>query len=396
MNEILRNQTDATGLGSAQAHESQVEAQLPLPAQVAIKGFSRFMRRRKNSIGRVNTIESEPDLIDITNLGTDAVAEIAEPEQAELIPTGANFDYLTDLLSPDSMQTYRSSLTTLIASSAELSGYEKISDAQLANSIAFNEAYRKQDADEQHSLNVVRNLLSVQTEAVSSDTQQQYSEIAMKIHQIDKYDSVSIEADAAEARQLINYLSAAIPVQPELTLPAPFANYAENTKESWQAIDETAVQEYLDDRIFVPYSNSPDNGAYDQKFVPSIDLEEGSVILNANKEKAFEVPLNLIVRAAGFDSWHGRNRHGKSWESAYGDGEMNSLDVIKHYAGLPTELPPVSEIRVMIQPDGRILCDNGEGDSHRIAAAILRGDKTIKTTSLSFQRTKQNRLSNFT
>ncbi len=46
---------------------------------------------------------------------------------------------------------------------------------------------------------------------------------------------------------------------------------------------------------------------------------------------------------------------------------MSSLNVIKHYASLATEVPPVTVMRVLIQPDGKILCDNGEGDSHRIA-----------------------------
>ena len=59
------------------------------------------------------------------------------------------------------------------------------------------------------------------------------------------------------------------------------------------------------------------------------------------------------------------------------------MAVMMQYASLNTPLPPVGEIRVFVQPNGVVFADNGSGDSHRIAAAYLRGDKSVKAESVA-------------
>ena len=73
-------------------------------------------------------------------------------------------------------------------------------------------------------------------------------------------------------------------------------------------------------------------------------------------------------------------------------GRMSSLNVNKLYAGTPSELPSVREMRMYIQPDKKVFFDNKSGDSHRIAAAILRGNKYIETNNLTVYQVDKNYL----
>jgi hypothetical protein len=150
---------------------------------------------------------------------------------------------------------------------------------------------------------------------------------------------------------------------------APFADYAQNTQESWNMIPPEEVDEYLKQKLFFNTSHIP----YDSK------KEIGEV----SSDEPIKIPLDLIVYAEGFSDWRGRKSGEKSWNIKSGekklDGAMASLNVIKLYAGTPSEIPEVGFMQMYIQPNKKVFFDNGAGDSHRIAAAILRGDKYIET-----------------
>ncbi len=150
---------------------------------------------------------------------------------------------------------------------------------------------------------------------------------------------------------------------------APFADYAQNTQESWNMIPPEVVDVYLKDKLFFNTSHIP----YDSK------TEVGEI----SSDEPIKIPLDLVVYAEGFSDWRGRKSGEKSWNIKSGeknlDGEMASLNVIKLYAGSPSEIPEVRYMQMYIQPNKKVFFDNGSGDSHRIAAAILRGDKYIET-----------------
>lgn len=107
------------------------------------------------------------------------------------------------------------------------------------------------------------------------------------------------------------------------------------------------------------------------------------ITVEGSRDNPIEVPTGLMVGAQCFDSWKGYDggRGGKGISGKYAehyDRQASSYDVIKHYASLPTELPAISTAYLFIQPNGIIFGDNGSGDSHRLSAAILRGDETIR------------------
>ena len=358
-----------------QVSEAQTQVASQAAAQTSFVGLSRFLQRRQSSADMLAPTEAPHALdIEVENLDI-SLTEPEEPETDKSIETHESFNYLNDLLSTDSLQSRKDSLAKMIESNPALSAYKQIEDARSAITKASKKAYHDQDRDLERQLNEEKDRLYIQAQATDLEVRQQYQAIANEMYELDKLKIISLSAGTPVAQKLIAYMQTAPAVQPEPTQPAPFANYAVNTPESWQAVDATAVRSYLEAR----------------KFVSHVDSELGRVCITPAKAgELFEVPLSLVVGAADFDSWSGSARTDKSWNSTYGNGEMTSLDVVKHYAALPTELPPVSEMRIIIQPDGKILCDNGEGDSHRIAAAILRGDKTLKVTNLAFKITQQN------
>lgn len=155
---------------------------------------------------------------------------------------------------------------------------------------------------------------------------------------------------------------------------APFAHYKENSgvedaNPAWKNVNINDVKEYLDGKPFI-------NTQY-------LNVSEDKVRLRIKSKDGIDIPLSAIVSVAGFESWRGR-REGieKSWKSEFGWGTMGSLAVMMSYASLNTPLPSVAEIRVYVQPNGVVFADNGSGDSHRIGAAYLRGDKSIKAQSV--------------
>lgn len=104
----------------------------------------------------------------------------------------------------------------------------------------------------------------------------------------------------------------------------------------------------------------------------------------------YQIPVDRIVGAGGFvngdmrypDSWAGRDSgYGdKSAEDGESQSTERSLNVIIRYAqkGIydPSKSGPVNEVDVMYGSDGEVYYYAGI-DNHRIAAAKLRGDKTI-------------------
>lgn len=150
---------------------------------------------------------------------------------------------------------------------------------------------------------------------------------------------------------------------------APFADFTQNTQDTWEYVSPEIVDTYLKNRLFFNTSHIP----YDSK------KEVGEV----SSDEPIQIPLDLVVYAEGFADWRGRKSGEKSWNIKSGeknlDGAMSSLDVIKLYAGTPSKIPQVGFMQMYIQPDKKVFFDNGAGDSHRIAAAILRGEKYIET-----------------
>jgi len=173
---------------------------------------------------------------------------------------------------------------------------------------------------------------------------------------------------------------------------APFKHYRENNDSAWQYVDSETTRQYLKAKPFMK-GKTLDYAADTAKSSTSIyNYSNASDI-------GFEIPTRVMVSAAGFGSWLGRNdtagregmgEKGISLQGFSYDAKSVSLSAIKAYASQRTELPPVAEVDLYIQPDGLAFAGNGSGDSHRIGAAILRGEKTIKATNLTTYLLKDN------
>jgi hypothetical protein len=112
----------------------------------------------------------------------------------------------------------------------------------------------------------------------------------------------------------------------------------------------------------------------EEAFRATIDQGRPSVIIDASS-KPIEVPLSSIVSAVGF----------QSWENGRGDGigkdNKSSSETIKDYASRPTEIPPLDNAVALILPNGEVVIMSE--NSHRVAAAKLRGQKTIQIKHLT-------------
>jgi len=174
---------------------------------------------------------------------------------------------------------------------------------------------------------------------------------------------------------------------------APFKHYRENNDSAWQYVDSETTRQYLKAKPFIEDKVLG--------YVADTAKSRTSIYNYSNaSNQGFEIPTRVMVGAAVFGSWLGRNdtagregmgEKGISLPGFSYDAKSVSLSAIKAYASQRTELPPVAEVDLYVQPNGLAFAGNGSGDSHRIGAAILRGEKTIKATNLTTYLLKDNR-----
>ena len=191
------------------------------------------------------------------------------------------------------------------------------------------------------------------------------------------------EYDLTNPEETFNRLIQNAPlISPVDRSKAPFKDYSENTREKWKYVKAEEVASYLDSKFF-----------FDTGLISYRDISKVFSLYDPSEERKINIPLDLIVNAKGFEDWKGRNpKYTKNWYSIYGGGDSKSLDVIKHYAGLSTDLPHVTQMLMFIQPDGKVFFDNCSGDSHRMAAAILRGFEFIETLEVDAYLVNRNYL----
>lgn len=242
-----------------------------------------------------------------------------------------------------------------------------------------------QDASNQY-LAKVQELAGLKDE-LPRDVARKYNNIRGRLDSISKpYQAMRVTADSFEGNVIRRIISEAPKPQNANAEKAPAKYYAKNNEESWTHMPDEVVREYLEARTFFDTYQARRNAE-----------DTRSLVIDTDPETPLEIPLDLIVDATGFDSWLGREGYGSGknvsgqYQEQY-DNQIPSLDVIKHYASLPSELPPVGTINLYIQPNGVIFGDNNSGDSHRIAAAILRGDTTIKADHVSIRCLDRNYL----
>ncbi|HVV66597.1 MAG TPA: hypothetical protein VHB72_00805 [Candidatus Saccharimonadales bacterium] len=218
---------------------------------------------------------------------------------------------------------------------------------------------------------------------------QQFEQLMAGLNPADadpRYGCWELSLDSDVAQQAINLIRQAPAINPPDSEGAPFKNYANNTDASWHYVPEDIVRNFMNAKRF-ERTHMIGARTTEEKNHLSLDIV-------TQKGQTMPFPTGLIVSAQGFGSWQGRGWRGQSGKRPQSKFDMpvssSSHNTIKHYAALPTELPPVDELRVFVQPDGTVFADNGAGDSHRIAAAILRGQQDIQAKRLSINLLDDN------
>ncbi len=219
-----------------------------------------------------------------------------------------------------------------------------------------------------------RKALAERQEAVPQDTIKNYRKIKEQLYMLDQLHTRVVDAGSIEGEVIQALINDAPQLQPELPSPAPFAGYKENGATQWALAADISVKEYLAKRQYKHLDRPPKSSQ-----------EKNRIRIDASQDGGINFPLDLIADLSGFASLDGDGEYKRiegEYESEY-NASMPSLDAMKHYASLPTEIPPVHNIVVYVQPNGVMFAGNGEGDSHRIGAAILRGQNTIKANNIT-------------
>ncbi len=354
------------------------------PAPFAIKSVRRIINRFGKHAQAGEELQADP-LLNL-NIWAPKSADVKELIQdTEKEPVSEAHSLLTELVADGHLVAEKERVLAELAASSEMQRIHDLTQADLAAQSKMYAAKRAGNHQEAQKLDAEAMAFYEQLRSLPQEQRKQYDQLMGRLKAVDIYHSRNVEPGSKEAQAVYHMLQEAPKIQPTNKDIAPFKDYINNTDEVWQYIPEQDIKNYLNSRVF-----------FDTTSIHSHQATPNTLAIRAEKAAEFEIPIDLIVYAQGFDSWEGRHGSGKSVNSKYSslyNRNAKSLDVIKHYASLQSELPPVDEIRVFVQPDGTIFCDNGSGDSHRIGAAMLRGEKTVKAERLSVHVLKDNILS---
>lgn len=112
-------------------------------------------------------------------------------------------------------------------------------------------------------------------------------------------------------------------------------------------------------------------------FFEPVNRSQHQVGFDIFGQDPIDIPIGSIVSAEGLDSWYGRGLD-ESGRQVGKDGKPNgSQQAIAEFSSKPAETaPPVNQMLCYLMPDGSVYFKSY--NSHRVAAAIRRGDTTIK------------------
>lgn len=294
--------------------------------------------------------------------------EFEQPETAEV------YECVEMLTSDVVFDQYQNQFEQEAAAIPQMQEYDGLRQAERAATRSLQAEYHagNQGTDNLYRQEVTR--LQAEEEAFPEEVRAAHRKLEWKRKQFSNYNTMLVGSHSVEAQRLLHLIQASPGVAPIDRTHAPLKDFAQNTEQAWQHVPADQVHDYLKSKRFTePYDIR-------QEGQRKIQIEAA--------DDPVDIPLDMLVNAEGFDSWEGRDgqrgaeKRVQSQYSSFYNAKSKSLDVIKHYASLPTEIPPVSTISLFVQPNGVIFGDNDMGDSHRIAAALLRGDETIKANSV--------------
>lgn len=290
---------------------------------------------------------------------------------------GANlYDRFNGILGSESVHVDRYSCK-LYMDTKKYSSYEAISFVE-SKIISFNKELGETSNDQEYYA-IWDEIDSLRATISDASDIKLCKELYYKIQAFENEKIMYFDNDEGTAHLIVELLHQASSMHTTSNEP-PLSDYDMNTASQWKYVPDQQIRDYLDGKTFVSTSRAYSCKTGYEMVISSKDIHDEST------KTLF--PLRTIVAAAGFESWQGRGKNGEADKSIsskhFGMRERTkSIEAIKHYASLPSALPAVDQVYVYIQPDGKVFADNGGGDSHRIAAAMLRGDNSIRANNVS-------------
>lgn len=346
-------------VGHAEYADAERDPMEPLLRRAGFRGLWRTLRQRAARVDATALDESmhDQDVADVLPDTTDQTENEAE-----------SYANVKAMLSNGAFERHAAAIAEQQASRPIFAELDSLLQTQSALTKDF---YQSSPGEEERQIQGKLDATKADIEEKMSPEYRFFGEKRAELQR----GNILIDESDREWPALLGTIQAAAPIQPAPQDAAPFSHYASNTEQISLVTDIGEVKSYLASRLFIDEEKVHD-------FKNGLPYEDGSPrrITMEAKDEPFQIPLANVVSLQGFDSWLGRGSGGEAAHerrSGFGEVKGRSIDTIMHYASLPTEIPEVSEVHMYIQPDGKVFFDNGSGDSHRIAAAVLRGQESI-------------------
>jgi len=286
-------------------------------------------------------------------------AEAVHPQhEDELAPGRQVYEMYHALVSPEGVAARKQWLESHLAGENDIS-IKHVDNLQKAARRKFDDSIKARDAEDfaasRHHEKTKEQLKATVEKLYGASAVSEHRNTEMALHQLEQGTGQRYwGGDALRMRDVL--LEAVQPIDTHIDETPP-AQRADAQLSDYKA--------YLDKRLFI--ESSVLSGAAEA----NTDL----ITLELPPEENFEVPLANVVYASSFiDSW--ADERMKSPEEP-NSVTKNSIAVVKDYAERETALPPAEGVMAYIQPNGIILF-GVNGSNHRTAAAIARGDETLK------------------
>lgn len=241
------------------------------------------------------------------------------------VPPAANWQMLRDMLTEEGKAEFRKSILDDLAEGGGLVINELL-DELLS---LINLSYRQQGEEAERTDARIQLIKQRLADEFPREEVERVERLNESLVRLDKYGSVLI--NGAGARKVMEDLLSVAPNK-----------------------DDTQSS-----RLFV-----------DLEKYPHISEGRGVTINMLSDDEPIELPIGTFISAEGLENWYGR-------QSGLSNDIKDGPGIIEDYASRSADTAPyIDDLKGYLTGDGRILFSSG--NAHRLAAAIRRGDQTVK------------------
>ena len=187
-----------------------------------------------------------------------------------------------------------------------LSGLQEVVNNATEDRLDADEFWRLQDGvySEQAAGMITMDEFRVKLHALN-DRRARTTQFDQAKRIIDEYGSTARVEFAIEDSGEIDKINSSLrlmgSIDADLQQGAPFENYTSNTDEVWEYVDDKVIHNYLLNKTFL------EDYTLDRLEINNAACMVAMHNQTGERDKFFEVPTRLVVSAAGFGSWLGRD-----------------------------------------------------------------------------------------